>query len=71
MAVKTVKRITKVLTYKKELSSNNRYYAKFQGDEDYGKTRYLYTDYQMHVPDYERLGKPTKIRVTIAVLDDE
>jgi hypothetical protein len=71
VATKTISRITKVLTYKKDYSHNNEYHARFHGDENYSETSYLYTDLGMHVPDYDRLGKPTKIRITITVLDDE
>ena len=70
---KTVKRITKIMKLDINHPSQDKYYGEFivdnKDDEPYMPTESISTQYKMYLPDWRRLGKPNKIRVTISVVE--
>ncbi len=77
--MKTVKRITRILTDKKSTKLNNlpnfkshEFLVEGEPDWDCKGVKLWLTDYDSNeLPLWEKLGKPSRIRVTITVIEDE
>lgn len=65
------KRVTEI--FKRTIPQPTPYlqYFMVEGDGDsYSRTGYLGTEYKMHIPQWEAMGKPDKIRLTVSVVND-